>query len=345
LLKKKRFAWLAVLLAFGLVAAACGDDDDTGGDGGDGGEEAGGVPDCLTMADLYAIFGAESGDFTTWEDAQTFAQESLDSTTEYPTGDLEIFGPGTESGTYDAFIELGLTAIAEERGQEPTVGVSYTSSPDDNAIVSGIEGADNSLGWVGFAFAEGAGDQVKEVQIAGDDGTCVSPEVDTIADGSYPLSRPLFIYVNKAKLESKPELAAFVDLYLNDGYSSVADAGYVSLPDDLLAESKAAFEGAGVEVGETSGLSGEIVVSGSSTVEPISNLVGELFLEDNGDVALSVDGPGTGDGFELFCAGETDISDASRAIKDEEAQACSDAGVEYVEIQIGLDGITVMTKA
>ena len=55
-------------------------------------------------------------------------------------------------------------------------------------------------------------------------------------------------------------------------------------------------------------------------------------------------GPGTGDGFELFCAGETDISDASRAIKDEEAQACADAGIEFVEIQVGLDGLTVLTK-
>jgi len=337
LLEKKRFAWLALLLAFGLVAAACGDDDE----GGDAAE--GSVPDCLTQEDLYAIFGAESADIKTWDDAQTFAAE-LGSTTEYPTGDLQIFGPGTESGTYDALIELGLTALAEERSQEPTVGVSYTSSPEDNAIVDGIEGADGSLGWVGFAFAEAAGDEVREVQIAGEDGTCVSPEVDTIADGSYPLSRPLFIYVNKANLESKPELAAFVDLYLNDGYSSVSEAGYVELPEDLLAEAKAAFEAAGVEVGETSGLSGEIIVSGSSTVEPITNLVGELFLEENGDVALSVAGPGTGDGFELFCAGDTDISDASRAIKDEEAQACADAGIEYVEIQVGLDGLTVMTK-
>ena len=338
MLKKKRYAWLALLLVFGLVAAACGDDD-----AGSGSAAEGEVPECFNQEDLYAIFGAESGDFTTWEDAQTFAEE-LGSTTEYPTGDLEIFGPGTESGTYDAFVELGLTTIAEERDQEPTVGVSYTSSPDDNAIVSGIEGADSSLGWVGFAYAEGAGDEVRELQIAGDDGTCVAPDVDTIASGDYPLSRPLFIYVNKANLESKPELAAFIDLYLNDAYSSVSEASYVELPDDLLAETKAAFEAAGVEVGETTGLEGEIVVTGSSTVEPITNLVGEIFLEENGEVALSVDGPGTGDGFEIFCAGDADVADASRAIKDEEAEACGAAGVEFVELQIGLDGITVMTK-
>ena len=342
MLKKKPVAWLSLLLAFGLVAAACSNDDKAT-DATGGGVAEGGVPECLTSADLYAIFGAESSDVATWEDAQGLATE-LGSTTELPTGELQIFGPGTESGTYDAFIELGLTDLAEERTQEPTVGVSYTSSPDDNSIVDGVAGADNSLGWVGFAFAESAGDEVRELQIAGEDGTCVSPEVATIASGEYPLSRPLFIYVNAANLADKPELAAFVDLYLGDGYSSVSEAGYVELPAELLAATKAALADAGVEVGQTSGLSGEIVVSGSSTVEPIANLVGELFLKENGDVALSVDGPGTGDGFELFCAGETDISNASRAIKDEEAAACTAAGVEYLELQIGLDGITVLTK-
>ena len=74
---------------------------------------------------------------------------------------------------------------------------------------------------------------------------------------------------------------------------------------------------------ESSGdLSGEVVVSGSSTVAPISELVGEFFFEENPDVSVRVDGPGTGDGFELFCEGETDISDASRPISDDEIAAC-----------------------
>jgi len=92
-------------------------------------------------------------------------------------------------------------------------------------------------------------------------------------------------------------------------------------------------------------ISGEIVISGSSTVEPISTRVKELFNEQNPNVAISVDGPGTGDGFALFCAGETDISDASRAIKEEEAQACADAGVEYVELKVAIDGLSVITSA
>jgi phosphate transport system substrate-binding protein len=91
-------------------------------------------------------------------------------------------------------------------------------------------------------------------------------------------------------------------------------------------------------------LSGQIVVSGSSTVEPITARVGEAFDGANPGVATSVEGPGTGDGFARFCAGETDISDASRAIKDEEAATCADAGIEYVELHVATDGLTVMTN-
>jgi len=92
------------------------------------------------------------------------------------------------------------------------------------------------------------------------------------------------------------------------------------------------------------GLSGKVVVSGSSTVQPISSLVAEEFSTKNPNVSISVDGPGTGDGFALFCQGQTDISDASRPIKDEEKAACDKAGIRFKELKIGLDGITVMTN-
>jgi phosphate transport system substrate-binding protein len=86
------------------------------------------------------------------------------------------------------------------------------------------------------------------------------------------------------------------------------------------------------------------VVSGSSTVQPITSLVAETFQQDNPGVAVSVDGPGTGDGFVLFCKGQTDISDASRPIEPEEQKACQQNGINFVELEIGLDGITVMAN-
>lgn len=103
-------------------------------------------------------------------------------------------------------------------------------------------------------------------------------------------------------------------------------------------------EPAGGEV-DYGSLEGSVVVSGSSTVEPISIAVGDAFADLAPGVAVNVDGPGTGDGFAKFCAGETDISDASRPIKDEEAQACADAGIEFVELKVAVDGLSVVTSA
>ncbi|CAN5595607.1 hypothetical protein BH24ACT26_BH24ACT26_11660 [soil metagenome] len=97
--------------------------------------------------------------------------------------------------------------------------------------------------------------------------------------------------------------------------------------------------------GSSEQVSGEIVVSGSSTVEPISSLVAEKFQGQNPDVSISVDGPGTSDGFELFCNGETDISDASRAIEQEEIDACASNDIEFVELKVAIDGLSVITSA
>lgn len=109
-------------------------------------------------------------------------------------------------------------------------------------------------------------------------------------------------------------------------------------------------EDASGQTGSTSGgasagaAGGAVIVSGSSTVKPISQRVAEL-LEDKGSkVKVTVDGPGTGDGFKLFCKGETDISDASRPITKAEADECAANGIEYVELKVAVDGMTVMTN-
>jgi phosphate transport system substrate-binding protein len=86
------------------------------------------------------------------------------------------------------------------------------------------------------------------------------------------------------------------------------------------------------------------VISGSSTVEPITSLVAELYAEEQPDATIRVDGPGTGDGFQLFCNGETDASDASRPIEDEEAATCESNGIEYTELKVAIDGLTVVAN-
>ena len=92
------------------------------------------------------------------------------------------------------------------------------------------------------------------------------------------------------------------------------------------------------------GVEGSVSISGSSTVEPISSAAAEAFIAENDDVDISVEGPGTGDGFKKFCAGETDISDASRPIKEEEIAACEKGGVEFIELKIAFDGIAVSPR-
>ena len=89
---------------------------------------------------------------------------------------------------------------------------------------------------------------------------------------------------------------------------------------------------------------GDVTVTGSSTVQPISARVAEKFVETRDAVALSVDGPGTGDGFEIFCSGGADISDASRPIKPEEIETCANAGIEFIELKVAIDGLSVITS-
>jgi phosphate transport system substrate-binding protein len=206
---------------------------------------------CLTTADLYALIGPESKGFGSWSDANSLAAD-VGGTGGYPSAPLDIVGPGEESGTYDAFVELaGFEDLALERGvpedQAATTRSDYQSSPNDTVIIQGIEGSQSSLGWVGYAFAEGAGAGVKVLGVDGGDG-CVSPDRGTIADASYPLSRTLYIYVNKATATENAALRAYVDLYMSDAglagpNSAVVTVGYVELPSDQAGASRAAWDG------------------------------------------------------------------------------------------------------
>jgi phosphate transport system substrate-binding protein len=197
--------------------------------------------ECLSFADLYALVGPESQGFQNWQDAQPLATQ-LGSDTQFPDLPLEITAPGEESGTYDSFIELALGGIIEAQGTEEATRPDYSAQADDSVILQGVEGSEGGFGWVGFAFAEGAGDAVKEVPVTTEPGgDCVEPSAESIADGSYPLSRPLFIYVSTAAADDNAGVSGYVDFYVNDGYSAVEEVGYVALPDDELEATRTAW--------------------------------------------------------------------------------------------------------
>ena len=191
--------------------------------------------DCLSLADLYALVGPESQGFSTWSDARDLAVE-LGSDTALPDAPLDVTGPGEESGTYASFVELVVEEFSEDRGEEPETRPDYQASADDNIILQGVGGSSTSFGWVGYAFARDA-QGVKILEIDGGEG-CVLPTDETIADGSYPISRPLFIYVNAEAAAESPVLEAFVDFYLHDAIDAVADVGYVPLSADDLAATR-----------------------------------------------------------------------------------------------------------
>jgi phosphate transport system substrate-binding protein len=202
--------------------------------------------ECLTFADLYALFGPESDDIGNWQDAEAVARE-LGSVTDLPDMPLQITAPGEESGTYDSFIELAIAGPAEERGRADDAlrvpGPNYTASPNDNVIVEGVEAGAGSLGFVGYAFYAEAGEAVKAIAVDGGEG-CVEPTEETIADGTYPLSRPLFIYPNVQRAADNRALAAWVDFFLSDdGMANVSETGYVALPAAELEETRTTWQG------------------------------------------------------------------------------------------------------
>jgi phosphate transport system substrate-binding protein len=201
---------------------------------------------CLSFADLYALTGPQSQGFDKWSSATTLAK-SLGSNTVFPDTDLSITGPGEESGTYDSYVELVITPIASKQTPpaESATRPDYVASANDNAIIAGVEGSPSSLGWVGFAYAQENKDKIKELGVAKDpNGTCVQPSAETIADASYPLSRSLYLYVNKAKAAANPAVAGYVDFYLADGTISkvLETVPYVNLPATELDATRTAWE-------------------------------------------------------------------------------------------------------
>ena len=136
-----------------------------------------------------------------------------------PAQEVQFFTPGEESGTFDFFTETVLETDAEQRTDD------VQTSANDNQIVTGIEGTEGAIGYIGFSFAEEAGERLNIAQIDGGDG-CVAPSKETIQNGEYkPLARPLFMYPSKQAL-AKPEVKAFMD-FVTKEQQRIAEAAKI----------------------------------------------------------------------------------------------------------------------
>ena len=203
--------------------------------------------ECMNFADIWSLLGPESEGLDTWADADEIGEKYGASGVPYPDEPLVVTAPGEESGTYGSFIELTLEVFAEEAGLEEEFEdvaprPDYQASANDNVIIEGIQGTPSSLGWVGYAFYVNNQETVKALEIDGGDG-CVGPTPETIASFDYPISRPLFIYVNTSKLEENPAAEAYVNYYLSDeGIASAEEVGYVPLATDELENTRGVWD-------------------------------------------------------------------------------------------------------
>jgi phosphate transport system substrate-binding protein len=148
-----------------------------------------------------------------------------------PDTQLSLFGPGTDSGTFDFFTE-------QINGEEGVSREDYQPSEDDNVLVQGVAGEKGGLGYFGHSYYEQNQDKLNLVKVDGGDG-CIEPTTETIQSGEYkPLSRPLFMYPSKKALK-RPEVQAFLK-YVVDNYQAIADASQiVAMSPDQATESKA----------------------------------------------------------------------------------------------------------
>ena len=180
---------------------------------------------CLTTDEVTAIFG-EDDPASTWADVNPA----------FPDQPLEVFAPGTDSGTYDFMVE----DVLDVEAARP----DYSAAEDDNIIAQGVQGTEGAWGFFGFAYYVENQDSIKALEYDAGDG-CVAPSVQTAQDGSYGMTRPLFIYVNTKSLQ-RSEVESFVRFYLESAPVLVEEIGYIPEPDytEAIATLEGALEGA-----------------------------------------------------------------------------------------------------
>ena len=167
---------------------------------------------CLTVEELKSVWGRGSK-VDNWNQVRS----------EFPDKRLRLYGPDTDSGTFDYF-------TAEINGEEDASRSDYTASSDDNVLVQGVSGDQGAMGYFGFAYYTENAEILNVVGVDGGSG-CVEPSISSINDGSYsPLSRPMFIYVNNFSLQ-REDVRAFIEYYLSNAGALAGEVGFVGLPE------------------------------------------------------------------------------------------------------------------
>ena len=182
--------------------------------------------DCLTTEQLIKL----------WEPGSKINNwNQLDPS--FPDQEISLFGPGTDSGTYDY---MAADVIGEE---SETTREDYEASEDDNVLVQGVAGTEGATGYFGYSYYEQNADSLKALAI--DDGNgCVEPSAETAQAGEYtPLARPLFIYVNNAEYNDNEAVKAYTDFYIANLEKIAEAALFIPLSEELYSETQSRLEG------------------------------------------------------------------------------------------------------
>ncbi len=171
----------------------------------------------LTVAEVAQLFSAE---VTNWSDVNPA----------WPAEPVKRFSPGTDSGTFDYFIEAVMDPAFPDAGEEALLSAANLQlSEDDNVLVQGVSGDPYAIGYFGFAYFEENAASLRDLSIEG-----VAPTVETVNAGAYPLARPLFIYSDASVMAAKPQVAAYINFYLTYVNDEVIDVGYFPASDEAL---------------------------------------------------------------------------------------------------------------
>jgi phosphate transport system substrate-binding protein len=177
---------------------------------------------CLTVKQLNQIWGPDST-VSSWNEVDP----------SFPDEPLSLFGPGTDSGTFDYF-----TGVIN--GEEGSSRTDFTPSEDDNVVVQGVTGSRGGLGYFGYTYFEENSDRLKALEIDSGSG-CVAPSAESARDGSYtPLSRPLYVYISIESL-AKPAVADFFQYFVDNDAEIATGAKYIPLSDADQARLKSEF--------------------------------------------------------------------------------------------------------
>jgi phosphate transport system substrate-binding protein len=178
---------------------------------------------CLTVEQLNTIWAPDSA-VRSWKDVDP----------SFPDEELQLFGPGTDSGTFDYF-------TGEINGEEGASRTDYQPSEDDNVVVQGVQGGEGAMGYVGLSYVQENEGAIQAIEVDGGQG-CVAPTAQTVLDGSYtPLGRPLFIYVSD-KAIARPEVAEFATFFIENDDAIAEQALFIPLSDEQAEASRAAVE-------------------------------------------------------------------------------------------------------